>query len=83
MNGYVRALIFIIVYVGLLVLPWWLSVIILFCLNIYFPIYWEILFFGFIIDSLYAVNYGFPYTGLTTAFILLAITVFVKTQIRK
>jgi len=49
----------------------WISVIILGGLTIYFPLYLEVLFFGFLFDALYSTQYNFPYIGLTIATIFL------------
>jgi hypothetical protein len=78
----IRVLLFIVMFVLVLMLPWWLSAILLFGLTIYFPFYLEILFFGFLFDTLYSVKLGFPYTGLTIATVFLLITMFVRTRIR-
>ena len=77
-----RVLFFIIVLITVVTLPWWLSAILLVGLTIYFPLYIEVLFFGFLFDTLYSAGLTFPYTALTIAFIFLMIVFFIKTQIR-
>ncbi len=77
-----RTLLFVVVLMFLLLTPWWITVPILIGLSIYYPLYLEVLFFGFLFDALYSVNYEFPYTGLTSAFVLLMLILFVRTRIR-
>jgi hypothetical protein len=77
-NTFFRTLIDITVFVCILVFPWWLSVIIVVSLTIYFPFYLEVLFFGFIFDTLYGQNH----TGLIIATIFLASVMFARTRIR-
>ena len=79
---YSRTFLFILVFGLILVLPWWLGVIILVGLTLYFPFYPEVLFFGFLFDTLYAGKYTFPFTGLTTATIFLFFIIYIKTRIR-
>lgn len=78
-----RFIAFIVVFLLVVILPWWLSVVILIGLTIYSSLYLEVLFFGFLIDVLYTIQYNFPYTGLVTATVFLLITMFIKTRIRK
>jgi hypothetical protein len=73
-----RVILFVFVLVVVLVLPWWISVVVLMGLTIYLPFYPEVLFFGFLFDTLYGRNQ----TGLISATILLIITMFVRTRIR-
>ena len=78
----IRLLFFIITFTLVVILPWWVSAILLALLTIYFPFYIEVLFFGFLIDTLYSVQNNFPYNALTLAFVFLLVTMFVRTQIR-
>lgn len=80
---FLRLIIFVLVSVLIIVLPWWLSVLLLIGLTVYFHFYPEVIFFGFLIDALYTVQYSFPYVGLVTATIFILITMFVRTRIRK
>lgn len=82
-NPAFRVLYFLMVLVAVVVLPWWISIFILAGLTIYISFYLEILFFGFLFDSLYSANFSFPYTWLTVSTVFLLATVLVKTQIRK
>lgn len=79
-----RILLFFLVYALVVVLPWYLSVILLIGLTIYIPFYLEVLFFGFLIDTFYSVNYGdfFSRTFLIAATIILLGVMFIKTKIR-
>lgn len=79
-----RILLFVVVYIFVLVLPWWLTALVLAGLTIYLPLYAEILFFGFLYDILYATKYTDVYlhTGLLTATIFLLVVMYVKTKIR-
>jgi len=74
----VRIPLFILVFVLVLVLPWWLTSILLIALTIYFPFYAEVLFFGFLFDILY----GSKNYALIIATVFLLATMFVKTRIR-
>ena len=78
-----RTALFFILFILVLVLPWWISIISLAGLTIYLSFYIEVLFFGFLFDTLYSVGPFFPYTGLTIATAFLLITMFVKTRIRR
>ena len=78
----VRGTLFILLLILVIVLPWWLSAIILICLTIYIPFYLEVLFFGFLFDTLYAPRFVFPYSGLTISTIFLVTVMFVRTRIR-
>jgi hypothetical protein len=66
------------VFVCVLTLPWWLTSAILVGLTIYLPTYFEIIFFGFLFDTLYSKQHY----GLITATLFLAVVMFVKTKIR-
>jgi hypothetical protein len=79
MNSYInRIIIDILIFIAVLTLPWWLSVAILVASTIYFPFYLEVLFFGFLFDTLY----GRSYVGILSALILLVVVMFVRTRIR-
>jgi hypothetical protein len=78
----VRIILFILVFGCVTMLPWWVSTAVLIGLTIYFPYYLEVLFFGFLFDTLYASSYRFPYTGLTVAVVFLLVTMLVRTRIR-
>ncbi|MES2213217.1 MAG: hypothetical protein V4473_00070 [Patescibacteria group bacterium] len=77
-----RTLLFVTTLICVLVLPWWVSALLLCALTIYFPLYLEVLLFGFLFDTLYASKYAFPYTGLLSATVLLLIVLFFRTKIR-
>ncbi|MFZ2621239.1 MAG: hypothetical protein WAX85_00800 [Minisyncoccia bacterium] len=77
-----RFFLFVAVFIVVVVLPWWLTIPILIGLTIYYPLYLEVLFFGFLIDTLYSSNYSFPYLGLFMAFSFLLLVYFIKTHIR-
>ena len=78
MKNWQRVLLFFAVWALVLVLPWWLSVLILAGLTIFVPNYVEVLFFGFIFDTIYSYNH----TGLIVATIFLIAFLFVRTKIR-
>jgi len=78
----IRIPLFALVFVAILVFPWYLSAVILLGLTIYFPFYLEALFFAFLIDTLYSSSYSFPYFGLSLATVFLLLIMFVKTRIR-
>ena len=79
---HLRIPLFIIVFIFVLILPWWLSTLILIGLTIYFPFYLEVLFFGFLFDTLYASDYRFPFIGLIFGTIFLLVTIFARTRMR-
>ena len=81
-RSWVRAVLFFAVLGAVLVLPWWLSTLILVALTIYFPLYLELLFFGLVFDALYSTRFSFPYTGLSLATIFLILVTFARTRIR-
>jgi hypothetical protein len=81
-NGVVRVILFFLILALVIILPWWLSSLILVFLTIYFPFYLEVLFFGFLFDTLYSVHLSFPYVGLSLGTALLIIVLLVRTQIR-
>ena len=82
-NNFVRIIIDIGTFIAVIVLPWWLSMIILIILIVYFPVYIEAMFLAFLFDTLYADKYRFPYIALTSATIFLLLIMFVKTRIRR
>lgn len=82
-KSFLRVLGFVFMSILVVVLPWWLSFLLLAGLTIYLNFYLEVIFFGFLIDSLYSVQNHFPYTGLVVSTIFLVVTMFVKTRIRK
>lgn len=75
-----RTLLFLAVYVCVLVLPWWLTAVILVGLSIYVPFYVEVVFFGFLFDTLYNATNG--HKGLIVATIFILIISFVRTRVR-
>ncbi len=77
-----RILVFILALIGILMLPWWISTVVLIALTIYFPFYLEVLFFGFLFDILYASREHFPFFALSLAAIFLIIVSFVRSRIR-
>jgi hypothetical protein len=78
----IRGVVFLVTLVLVLVLPWVVSLIILIGLTIYFPFYLELLFFGFLVDTLYGSQSGFFHPGLCLALGFLLLTIFVRTRIR-
>ncbi|MEI6842965.1 MAG: hypothetical protein WCK48_00425 [bacterium] len=81
-NIYLRMLLFIIVLVCVIILPWWLSTLILVGLTVYFSFYLEVVFFGFLFDVLYEGNFVFPYKGLILSLIFLLVVMTVRKRIR-
>ena len=79
---HLRISLFIIVFIFVLILPWWLSAIILLGLTIYFPFYFEVLFFGFLFDTLYSTRYNFPDIGLSLATATLLAILFIRSFVR-
>jgi len=73
-----RILLFVAVFVCVLTLPWWLSAFALACLTIFVPNYLEVMFFGFLFDTLYSSGH----IGLIASTIFLIIVLFVKPRIR-
>ncbi len=77
-----RILVDIGMFVGVLVLPWYISVLALVGLIVYYPVYIEGLFFAFLFDTLYSSQLTFPFTALTIASVFVLIVFFVRTRIR-
>ncbi len=77
-----RTFLFFAVFLMLMTLPWWATLIVIFVLNFLLPMYLEALFYGFIFDTLYSQNFSLPYTYLTLATALLIVTIFIKDRIR-
>jgi hypothetical protein len=81
-NLTIRILLFIPVFVVVTTTPWWFSVLVLAGLTLYLPFYPEVIFFGYLFDTLYSVDLSFVYVGMTSATVFLTLTVFIKKQIR-
>jgi len=64
-------------------LPWWLTLIVLIGLAVYFPMYLEIIFFGFLFDNLYLASAEFPYRALLLTTIILVVISLLRKHIRK
>ena len=73
-----RILLFVLVYICTLVLPWWLTAVLLVALTIYLPTYFEVVFFGFLLDTLYSNQH----IGLVSATIFLILVMIVKSRVR-
>ncbi|KND47860.1 MAG: hypothetical protein AB201_03030 [Parcubacteria bacterium C7867-006] len=63
-------------------LPWWFSVIILLIQSVFLVNYVEVIFFGFLIDTLYSSQYAFPYTAIVISTVFVLLVMFVRTRIR-
>ena len=79
---YTRIILFIVMYIVVLVMPWWLSVVLLALCTVYMPVYIEVLFFGFVFDTLYASKFVFPYVGLLCSLVFLVAVLLIRTRIR-
>lgn len=79
---YKRAGLFGLMYIVVVIVPWWLSAVLLFGLTVYFSNYVEVLFFGFLFDVLYASQFPMPFLGLLIATVFLMAVILIKTQIR-
>jgi len=77
-----RVVFFALTFVAVVVLPWWISALLLIAETIYFSYYLELLFFAFLFDTLYSPKLTFPLNALTLSFALFLIVWFVKTRIR-
>ncbi len=81
-NGYVRALAFVIVLAVLIGGYWWLTIMLAIAFLFIIPTYYEILFFGSMYDALYGLSLaqfgGFSYIFTIAAFVLFLMTLFVK-----
>lgn len=73
-----RLLLFVVVFIGVSILPWWLSVIVLAGLTVYIRFYFEVIFFGFLFDILYSNQH----VGIISALVFLLIVEFVRTRVR-
>lgn len=79
----VRLLLFVTVFLSIIFLPWWLSLLVMVALAFYFPLYIEIIFFGFIFDSLFLSSYKFPYASLIATAVILVLILSIRRHIRK
>ena len=79
----VRLIIFISVFLSIVFLPWWLTLIYLIGLAFYFPLYLEIVFFGFLFDHLFLASKSSPYKALILTAVVLIVITFIRNQIRR
>lgn len=77
-----RILAFFLTLVAVLVLPWWISAIIILFLMAYFPLYIESVFFGVLVDTVYSPEFSILYSFGFIAMILLVMIDFLKKYIR-
>lgn len=77
-----RFIIFIVVLILVLMLPWWLSVALLLGLSITVSFFIEVLFFAFLLDVLYAPAHTFHYGLFSAAVLFLAITL-IRPRLRR
>ncbi len=78
-----RLVLFVAVFLSVLYLPWWLTLVFLICMSYYFPFYMEIIFFGFIFDKLFLASREVPYTALALSVVILIIVSFIRRNIRR
>jgi len=71
-NIYLRIILFLVIYLFFLVLPWWLNILILIFLTIYFKYYFEVVFFGSLFDIIY---FGgeYSYYGFIVSLVFLGV----------
>lgn len=62
--------------------PWWIYGLFLLILNIYIPYYYELIFFGFLIDLLYSDNVLVVSPVLAISIIVFTLTNIVRSKIR-
>ncbi len=79
---WIRISAFLLMFVLMLVLPWWLSILCMIALTVYLPTYIEIFVFAFMLDVLYSAKFLFPYPALSMAFVYLIINSVVRERIR-
>lgn len=79
----VRLLLFMAVFLSIVFLPWWLTLGVMAGMAFYFPLYIEIIFFGFLFDSLYLASQKFPYASLVATVVILIFIVAIRKHIRK
>ena len=77
-----RVGLFVLTTVIVVLLPWWLTVVVLIFEVLYIKNYVEVIFFGFLIDLLYSVKYPFPYFGILLSTVFLISVMFIRTRIR-
>ncbi len=63
-------------------MPWWVFVPFILAETIYLKDYFEVIFFGFLIDILYSIQYPFPYTAMAYATVFVLVVMYIKTKIR-
>ncbi len=79
----IRIIVFLLTMLSTALFPWWISGFFIFFSVLYFPLYIEALFFSFILDMSYSPALGYPYMLSLGTFIVLVLSVLIKSQIRK
>ncbi|MEQ1500152.1 MAG: hypothetical protein ABL917_02120 [Parcubacteria group bacterium] len=79
----IRGILAVIMFFVVVVMPWWISLPLLVILTFYFDFYLEVVFFGFLFDSIYAIQYDLIYSFLNFATVVLLVSLYVKTRIRR
>lgn len=79
----IRLIVFVSVFLSIVFLPWWATLIYLIGLAFYFPLYLEIIFFGFLFDHLYLASKHSPYKTLVLTAVVLVVISLIRNQIRK
>lgn len=77
-----RSIFFLATALAVIVSPWWIFGPIVVLQTLYVKNYVEVIFFGFLVDILYSVQYPFPYTFLVFSTVFIILVMFVKTRIR-
>lgn len=81
-----RILLDVAVFISLVLLPWWMTVLLVFVLLWYFPHFYEAIVAGFIIDSLYSAPLssfgGFQLIFTLGSVFLFGIVEYTKTKVR-
>lgn len=80
-NVYLRIILFFVVWLFFLVLPWWLTVLALISLTIYFKYYIEVVFFGSLFDIIYFGGES-SYYGFFISLVFLGIVSLLKPYFR-
>ncbi|MES3004609.1 MAG: hypothetical protein V4690_00685 [Patescibacteria group bacterium] len=78
-----RMLAGVVLLISITFVPWWVSFLLMLAAVVYFYLYVEVLFLAFLLDLVYSPVSTFPYALLCTAFVVLVLSVLIKSTIRK
>lgn len=78
-----RILLFVLVFLSVLYMPWWLTLLFTTFLAFRYPLYLEIIFFGFLFDHLFLASQKVPYVALGITALVLIVISFIRVNVRR